>query len=119
MRKRIKREEGFTLIELMVVILIIGILVAIAVPVYFSAQNSAKTKTCQANLRTLDGAIQTYAAENADYPVAAAYADLGALMVPNYLKELPTCPDSGTYTYDDGGGTGAANVTCSIADHNY
>ncbi len=118
MRKRINREEGFTLIELMVVVLIIGILVAIAVPVYFSAQTNAKEKTCKANLRTLDGALQTYAAETGDYPAAGVYATVLAVLVPNYLKELPACPGTGTYTYNNVAGS-AANVTCSIAGHNY
>ncbi len=64
-----KRQEGFTLIELMVVILIIGILVAIAVPVFFSARSSAQAGACQDNLRTIDGAIMQYsAATGGAYP---------------------------------------------------
>lgn len=59
-----RNEKGFTLIELMVVILIIGILVAIAVPIFNNARASAQRRTCQANLRTMDGAIQTWKADN-------------------------------------------------------
>jgi type IV pilus assembly protein PilA len=82
-----KRQEGFTLIELMVVILIIGILVAIAVPVFFSARSSAEQGACQDNLRTIDSAIMQYsAANNGSYP-----ANVAAL-VPNYLREAPECP---------------------------
>ncbi len=112
MQKRIRREEGFTLIELMVVILIIGILVAIAVPVYFSAQNSAKQRTCQANLRTMDGAIQAYAAGTGAEPASFA------VLVPDYLKEMPDEPTGGTYTLVAGTATAAAHVTCSVP-HSY
>jgi len=59
-----KKEEGFTLVELMVVVLIIGILVAIAIPVFNAAQDSAKKSACQNNLRVLDGAVQQWVAAN-------------------------------------------------------
>lgn len=97
----------------MVVILIIGILVAIAVPVYFTAQNSAKTRTCQANLRTMDGAIQTFAASMGADP--AALADLA----PTYLKDVPVCPHTGgSYALTAATATAAAHSTCSLG-HTY
>lgn len=72
MRKMIRRPEGFTLIELMIVILIIAILVAIAVPVFLNARASAQRRTCQANQRTVDGAIQSYQADTDKYPTSLA-----------------------------------------------
>lgn len=58
-----RSESGFTLVELMVVVLIIGILVMVAFPVYSSAQGLARERTCQANLRTIDGAIEQWRAD--------------------------------------------------------
>jgi type II secretion system protein G len=88
--KMMKRNnKGFTLVELMVVLLIIGILVAIAIPIYNNAQDNAQKKACQANLRTIDGAIAQYNAVENDWP-----ANLAALS--GYLKSTPTCPTDGS-----------------------
>ena len=88
--------EGFTLIELMIVILIIAILVAIAVPVYLNARASAQRRTCQANLRTVDGAINTYSGmfDSPMWPdslatMAGVTANSGQTQC---LKSIPTCP---------------------------
>ncbi|MDI6900206.1 MAG: type II secretion system protein [Anaerosomatales bacterium] len=93
-----RRDEGFTLVELMVVVLIIGILVAIAIPVFNAARGSAQEKSCQANLRTLDGAIEQWRAEDVanDPDSITGAADLG-----DYIKEVPTCPEDGdAYTVE-------------------
>jgi len=103
-----KKEEGFTLVELMVVVLIIGILVAIAIPVFNAASASARTKTCQGNMRTIEGAVEQYlAADPANLRTdcdGAAWA--GTLVgVNNYIKSAPQCPtdgvvaDTNDYTY--------------------
>ncbi|HNX27968.1 MAG TPA: prepilin-type N-terminal cleavage/methylation domain-containing protein [Syntrophomonadaceae bacterium] len=57
MRSKMQNQKGFTLVELMVVVVILGILVAIAVPVYNNVTEKAELSAIQANLRTLDGAI--------------------------------------------------------------
>lgn len=59
-----KAHDGFTLVELMVVVLIIGILVAVAIPVFNTASASARKRACQSNQRTLDGAVEQWAAAN-------------------------------------------------------
>ena len=99
----IRNQKGFTLIELMVVVLIIGILVAIAIPVFGSAANNARLKSDQANLRTIDGAIAQYVAENNADP-----ADVAALVTAKFLKSAPKNPytQAADYTFaSDGNGS--------------
>lgn len=106
MRKFIHKSKGFTLIELMIVILIIAILVGIAIPVYLAAQANARRRTCQANLRTIDGAINTYFADEEVYP-----GDMDD-MVGAVLKTAPDC-ESNPYTlvYIDAAGS-PGTVSC-------
>jgi len=92
-----KNEKGFTLVELMVVVVIIGVLVAIAIPIYNTVTARAEERACEANLRILDGAIQMWVA---DEPTRdPANVNMGAL-VPNFVETEPTCPTlGGTYTF--------------------
>ncbi len=102
MAKRIHRQEGFTLIELMIVILIIGILVGIAVPVFLAAQNNAKKKTCHSNQRNFVGAADIYAADAEGYPTAAGdVSPSGRTWPQDYydgvlVNDAPSCPSGGT-----------------------
>jgi prepilin-type N-terminal cleavage/methylation domain-containing protein len=104
--KMFRKSEGFTLVELMVVVLIIGILVAIAIPVFNAAKANAQLKSCYANQRTIEGSAQTFNAENGSLPTSVA------ALVPTFIKDAPTCPlstqgyglnTSGTVTGDTGG----------------
>lgn len=63
-RRVLKNHKGFTLVELMVVVVIIGILVAIAVPVYSSSTKTAERRAVEANLRTIDSAIMQFQVAN-------------------------------------------------------
>ncbi|MDI6844361.1 MAG: type II secretion system protein [Anaerosomatales bacterium] len=109
-----RKDEGFTLVELMVVVLIIGILVAIAIPVFNAATKTARQRTCFSNERTVEGAVEQYLAADPNYTVAGDdWAALMAKLVPGYIKAEPTCPENGTYTFDDT----AKTVTCDVHGH--
>jgi type II secretion system protein G len=91
-------RKGFTLVEIMIVVLIIGILMAIAVPNFMNARNTSQTKACVANLKTLETAKEQYLMD----PVltkAAATPTVDLLVSSKIVKAAPTCPTAGaTYT---------------------
>lgn len=108
MKKRSNR--GFTLVEIMIVVLIIGILMAIAVPNFVRARESSRRSSCVANLKQIDSGKEQWAMDNrAASGAAVAMTDL----VPTYVKSTPTCPAGGTYTVNAVG----TNPACSIAGH--
>lgn len=73
-RSRLDREEGFTLIELMVVVLIIAILIAIAIPTFLGARNRAQDRAAQSDLRNALTAAKVYYVDNEDYGAAVTDA---------------------------------------------
>lgn len=78
-RKMMKAEEGFTLIELMVVILIIGILMAIAIPSFIAVRNRGYASSAKANRATAVKTMELYATDNDGSYVGGDAAALGAL----------------------------------------
>ncbi len=76
-RSRLTNEEGFTLVELMVVVLIIAILVAIAIPTFLGARESAQDRAAQSDLRNSLTAEKVHYVDNENY--TAVQADLTAI----------------------------------------
>lgn len=113
-QKAKKNQKGFTLVELMTVVVIIGILIAIVVPVYRNVQDNAKRRAVEANLRTIDGAISMFLTENTGAPTGGATSNL----VPAYLQAWPTTPTGATYdVVGDGTNTpyrGAVSVPVDV-----
>jgi prepilin-type N-terminal cleavage/methylation domain-containing protein len=106
MKRNTNRNRGFTLVEIMIVVLIIGILAAIAVPNFVKARESARRATCIGNLTQINSAKEQWAMDNKK---ANGDAVTNANIAPTYVKTYPTCPSGGTYT------TGAVgtNPSCS------
>jgi prepilin-type N-terminal cleavage/methylation domain-containing protein len=114
--KMFRKEEGFTLVELMVVVLIIGILVAIAIPVFNAAKAKAEEKSCFANERTLEGAYQSYLAGDGASLAGQNYATYtGNLVTAKYVQAVPVCKAGGAYTATVTSST--ANIDCGTHGH--
>ena len=111
--KKQSRKAAFTLVEIMIVVLIIGILMAIAVPNFVKARESARANSCIATLKQIDSAKEQYAMDNrlnnGDAVTLANIYTAGATAT-NYLKINSTCPSGGAYTVNVVG----TNPTCSI-----
>jgi prepilin-type N-terminal cleavage/methylation domain-containing protein len=113
-QNKANRKAGFTLVEIMIVVAIIGLLAAIAIPNFVKARTTSQTNACINNLRQLDGAINEWALEMKQTTGASvAIANLTPYIKLNSASSIPACPASGTYTVT----TVGANPTCNIVNH--
>jgi prepilin-type N-terminal cleavage/methylation domain-containing protein len=100
-----KRVKGFTLVEIMIVVAIIGIIIAIAIPGFMRAREVSRATSCQENLIKIEGAVDQWAIEYDKSDVDTV--DWGFLVGKTlYLKKTPRCRGGGSY-----GGTFTVGVS--------
>lgn len=104
------RTKGFTLVEIMIVVAIIGLLAAIAIPNFVKARQKAQQEACIANLRQIEGASQVWAVDTGASDTATVTMND---LVPNYIRNTPVCKANGNY----GLTTVNARPTCDVAGH--
>jgi prepilin-type N-terminal cleavage/methylation domain-containing protein len=110
-----RREPGFTLVEIMVVVAIIGLLAAIAIPNFIKARATAQANVCISDLRQIDAAINEWALETGKSTGASipGISTVSVYIRLNSASSIPSCPAGGTYSVTSVGSV--PQVVCSLS----
>ena len=119
----IKKPTGFTVVEMIVVVVIIGVLASITLVSYTSIQQKARDNTRTSDIAAVQKALEKYRADNGVYPRAVvsagvfgndnqgyALTTLETVLTPKYILTLPTAPSGTAYSYVRGTGGGAYGI---------
>lgn len=112
------RSRGFTLVEIMIVVGIIGVILAIAAPTWMQQRHISRWRACQENLSKIDGAKEQWAMErNEPASSSPTWGDLAPADGSGFLKAQPVCPGGGTYQINSISVAAVCTITEPL-DHN-
>lgn len=111
---KIHSEKGFSLIELVIIIVCVVILAAVAIPKAVNLQDSAMKAACIQNQCLLESSCAIYFVSSAESTTPMAYPDELIDLIPDYITELPVCPETNNdYEYDSVN----YEVSCTLSEH--